>query len=161
MKRATRGKTGTAYTIPHIFYPYKLKKSSSLLQISWKWKIDFGQREQRWMVGWLTRVKRRDRIQVYVVHPFNQWGIELKWNEISTAKKVLFVISLLCMVAYFVLFLLDILEVWVLSEGLAYSFLAFFLLIQGFLQKSKKAAICLYISAAIWVLLTILNIFVW
>ena len=96
-----------------------------------------------------------------MVHPFNQGGIVLKWNEISTAKKVLFVISLLCMVAYFVLFLLDILEVWVLSEGLAYSFLAFFLLIQGFLQKSKKAAICLYISAAIWVLLTILNIFVW
>ncbi len=46
MKRAPRGKTGAAYTIPHIFYLPILKKSSIILQIKGNKRTIFGQSDE-------------------------------------------------------------------------------------------------------------------
>lgn len=83
----------------------------------------------------------------------------MQWNEMSTVKKILFVISLISGVAYFILTLLDIFNVWAVPKAISPALLGTFWICGGFLQKNKKLAIAYYILGAAWFLFSFFHIF--
>ena len=83
----------------------------------------------------------------------------MKWNEMTTAKKILFVISLIIAAAYFILTLLDIFNVWAVPKAISPALLGTFWICGGFLQKNKKLAIFNYILGAAWFLISFFHIF--
>ena len=74
----------------------------------------------------------------------------MKWNEMTTAKKILFVISLIIAAAYFILTLLDIFNVWAVPKAISPALFGTFWICSGFLQKNKKIAVAYYILGAAW-----------
>ena len=89
----------------------------------------------------------------------------MQWNEMSTVKKILFVIGLISGAAYFILTgldiltLLDIFNVWAVPKAISPALLGTFWICGGFLQKNKKLAIAYYILGAAWFLFSFFHIF--
>ena len=83
----------------------------------------------------------------------------MQWNEMSTVKKILFVIGLISGAAYFILTLLDIFNVWAVPKAISPALFGTFWICSGFLQKNKKIAIAYYILGAAWFLFSFFHIF--
>jgi hypothetical protein len=83
----------------------------------------------------------------------------MKWNEMTTGKKILFVISLICGAAYFILLLLDIFNIWTGPESIRPAIFGAFWIFCGFLQKNKKLAIFDYVLGVVWLLLSLFYVF--
>ena len=77
----------------------------------------------------------------------------------TTGKKILFVISLICGAAYLILTLLDIFNVWAVPKAISPALFGVFWIFGGFLQKNKKLAICYYILGVVWFLLSLFYVF--
>ena len=83
----------------------------------------------------------------------------MKWNEMTTGKKILFVISLIFGTAYLILTFLNIFNVWAIPKAISPALFGVFWICGGFLQKNKKLAICYYILGVVWFLLSLFYVF--
>ncbi len=83
----------------------------------------------------------------------------MKWSEMTTGKRVLFVIGLVCGIVYLVLTALSIFDINPVPGAVTAALFACFWLINGILQKNKKIAVCHYILAGLWLVIAILDIF--
>lgn len=85
--------------------------------------------------------------------------LDMKWNEMTTGKKVLFVIALICGLACLVLTLLDNFNIWAAPKAIGPALFGTFWICGGILQKNKILAICYYVLGAAWFFLSLLHIF--
>jgi len=73
----------------------------------------------------------------------------MKWNEMSTGRKLLIVFMFLCVLVYLVLSLLDILEIGSIPKAAAPVFFGIFGVCNGVLQTNKTLAVVWYVAAAL------------
>ena len=100
MKRAPRGKTGAAYTIPHIFYPLRCRKSSIILKNKANRQLFFGQRAEMTGAIGLTRDKWHDKIlQSSRLVKFRVEGISImkKYSVVFPISFLTYIFSYLAM----------------------------------------------------------------
>ncbi len=83
----------------------------------------------------------------------------MKWNEMTTVQKILYVIGLICGLSYFVLSFLDLFDLLPIPKGALYLLFSVFWLNLGIIQKVKKHAILGYILAAAYAVLALCYFF--
>ena len=83
----------------------------------------------------------------------------MKWNEMTTVRKVVCVVGWICGISYFVLTFFDLTNLPTIPKAALYPLFGIFWLCQGINLESRKKAIMYYIFAATWFLLSLLYIF--
>lgn len=82
----------------------------------------------------------------------------MKWNERAITRKVLTVVGLICVLAYFVLTLLEACNISIVPTPVPYGLMGAAFLCQGLTQAGKKK-IWGYSLAAGWFLVAVLYCF--
>ena len=83
----------------------------------------------------------------------------MKWNEMTMVQRVIYVIGLISGFSYLFLSALDLFDVLPISKGVLFPLFSVFWLHLGVIRKDKISAICYYIIAAGYVVLSLLYIF--
>ncbi len=83
----------------------------------------------------------------------------MKWNEMTTVQRVIYVVGLISGFSYLVLSALDLFGLLPISKGILFPLFSVFWLNLGMIQKVKKNAIWYYILAAVYVVIALLYIF--
>ena len=81
----------------------------------------------------------------------------MKWNEMTTVRKVVCVVGWVCGISYFVLSFFDLIDLPAIPKVALYPLFGICWLCMGINLKSKKLAIMYYILAAAWFLLSLLH----
>lgn len=83
----------------------------------------------------------------------------MKWNEMTTVQKIIYVIGLICGISYLVLSFFDLFDLLPIPKGALCLIVSVFWLNLGIIQRVKKHAIWCYILAAGYVVFALLYIF--
>lgn len=83
----------------------------------------------------------------------------MKWSELTTGEKILFVTSLILMVAYMVLTGFSIFGIDLVPKAVPPALFGCSSLCDGIIRKSRKQAIIHYVLAALWFVLCLLCLF--
>ncbi len=84
----------------------------------------------------------------------------MQWNEMTTARKVVFVVGWICGISYLVLSFLDLTNLPTIPKAALYPLFGIYWLCQGINQKSRKLKIMYYALVPAWFLLSVLHLFV-
>ena len=82
----------------------------------------------------------------------------MKWNEMTTRRKVLYVLANLCAVVTLILCLLDSMDVLQGTDALRHALFGLFFLYMGITNESRFLSIGNYVMAAAWFFLSFLYI---
>ncbi|MBE6639251.1 MAG: hypothetical protein E7616_07360 [Ruminococcaceae bacterium] len=80
----------------------------------------------------------------------------MKWNEMTTVKKLILVTGWIFGLAYIVFKILSLCDIDIVHQGISFAFFGVFWLSNGILQQNKIPAICYYVVAAAFFLLCLL-----
>ena len=83
----------------------------------------------------------------------------MKWNEMTTARKAVFVVGWICGIAYLVLSIFELTNLPTIPKAAWNPLFGIYWLCQGINLKSRKHKIMYYIIAAAWFLLCLLYLF--
>ncbi len=83
----------------------------------------------------------------------------MKWNEMTTIKKIISVIGWICGFVFFILSLIDLFDLLQISEAIKLPLFSAFWVSMGINQSNEKLAKWYYIVAAGYALLALLYIF--
>ena len=83
----------------------------------------------------------------------------MQWNEMTTVRKVVFVVGWICGISYLVLSFFDLTNLPTIPKAALYPLFGIYWLCQGINQKSRKLNIMYYSLVPAWFLLSLLYLF--
>ena len=83
----------------------------------------------------------------------------MKWNEMTTVKKIIVVLGFICAFVYFVLSVIEFYDLATIPKAISFLLFAAFLVSLSIMQSNKKLAKWYYILTAGYALLALLYIF--